>query len=539
MKKNVVMFLIFIIAVTLMQAESKIDWNKEVFYQIFPRSFYDSNGDGHGDLNGITAKIPYLKELGITAIWLNPLYLSELYHNYFADDFYAIDTEFGSIDDLTNLCKELHKNQMKILIDMETHYITGNHPWFKDSFGNPKSRYSTWIRYNDVNNTDPESIIWNLTEIPSYDGKKVKVMTLNLLNPEVIEYQKKLFAFFLDPNADGDFTDGVDGFRMDHIMDNMDDKNQQTGLLEKLWKPVVDYTRGINPSLFYLVEPADWGYGDDLLNISGFDCTFVMPPREAIMKMDGKKIMDTVKNYLNRKIDGKYQMIFIENHDLFPRYATISNGNIQKIKTGALLNITIPGIPCIYYGQEIGMKGKKITTLGNDGADILLRESFEWHRTVEGQGMAVWYQDHEYYKKRSYLRDNDGISYEEQKNDSDSIFNYYRKLIEIRKSSNAIMKGDFVEIPVHGGKSNQVFSFLRTSGIEKILVIVNPAEKNSRVNLDLSNVLKKATQYKVRSLLTQEGFSIPDTRAFKDIRNINNYTISLKGYESIILTISE
>ena len=107
------------------------DLDREVFYQIIVRSFYDSNGDGVGDIRGLTQKLDYLQELGVTSIWVTPVFASHVYHNYFADDFYAIDPSLGTLEDFRNLCVQVHKRKMKILLDMETQYISKEHPWFK------------------------------------------------------------------------------------------------------------------------------------------------------------------------------------------------------------------------------------------------------------------------------------------------------------------------------------------------------------------------------------------------------------------------
>ncbi|OHD10401.1 MAG: hypothetical protein A2086_09065 [Spirochaetes bacterium GWD1_27_9] len=501
---------------------SEIKWEDEVFYQIFPRSFYDSNGDGIGDLNGIRQKIPYLKELGITTIWLNPLYLASSYHNYFADDFYKIDTEFGTMEDLIELNKELHKNNMKILLDMETHYITGDHLWYKDSYQNPKSPYGKFIKYNGENNTDPESIIWNIKELPTYDGKKIKLMTLNLYDKELLEYQKNLFAYFADPNNDGDFTDGIDGYRMDHIMDNLDDKNIFTGLLKNFWKPIVEQTKKINPNFFYLVEPADWGYGDELLTESNFDSAFAMPFRVAMVHFDKNEIVKSIKLSYSKHQKDKYQFMVIENHDAFPRFATLSNNNKEKIKLGAMLNITAPGIPCLYYGQEIGMNGKKISEEGSDGADIMLRESFEWYKTVKGYGMALWYPER--YIKRSFLKDNDGISYEEEKDDPKSIFNYYKKLIWLRKNNNTLKYGDFNDLST---SNKEILAFERNYNNERIVIIINFSDKKQNTKITFKNkpVIDKKNELKDLIYDEKIKYNLFGT----------NFNINLTPYQSIIV----
>ncbi|MDZ7377333.1 MAG: alpha-amylase family glycosyl hydrolase, partial [candidate division KSB1 bacterium] len=166
--------------ITIAQVVKSNSPESQVFYHIFLRSFYDSNGDGHGDLKGLEEKLDYLQELGITSVLITPLYHSDFYHNYFPIDFEEIDPEFGTKEDYFGLVKEMHRRGMKLIMDMEIHYVTEDHLWYKDSYQNPASPYSNHILYNDANNTDPESIIYNLTELKSYDGKIIKVATTNL-----------------------------------------------------------------------------------------------------------------------------------------------------------------------------------------------------------------------------------------------------------------------------------------------------------------------------------------------------------------------
>src|SRR5688500_18781858 len=182
----------------------------EVIYHVFQRSFFDSNGDTHGDLKGIREKLDYLQDLGVTAILLTPLYQSEFYHNYFATDFEKIDPEYGSMGDYISLGKEIHKRKMKIYQDVEMQYVTHETTWFTGSFGSPCSRYGKHIYYLDSLNREP-FWFYNIPEFTTYNNSKQKIAVVNMHEPKVREYTADVLKFWIDPNKDGKFDDGVDG----------------------------------------------------------------------------------------------------------------------------------------------------------------------------------------------------------------------------------------------------------------------------------------------------------------------------------------
>ncbi|HEY2581715.1 MAG TPA: alpha-amylase family glycosyl hydrolase, partial [Mucilaginibacter sp.] len=236
--------------------------NNEVIYHMFQRSFYDSNGDLNGDFNGISEKLGYLQDLGVTSIMLVPVVESAFYHNYFSSDFDKTDPQYGTRQEFINLVKAIHKRGMKIYLDMETQYVTEDHIWFKDSYNNPKSPYSEYIVYNDAANLKPESIIFGITELYGYNGVKKRIALVNLNSKKVKDYNYKLFKSFVDPNNDGKFDDGVDGFRLDRMMDDLDGKGKLVNLFANFWAPLIDQLKAVNPKLKFVAEQANWAsYG--------------------------------------------------------------------------------------------------------------------------------------------------------------------------------------------------------------------------------------------------------------------------------------
>lgn len=455
----------------------------EIIYHVCQRSFYDSNGDSNGDLKGLQQKLGYLKDLGITSILLLPLYDADCYHNYFANDFEKIDAEFGTMKDYIDLVKAVHKLGLKIYLDMETQYVTEKHLWWKDAVGNLKSPYSDYILFDDDAHKTPSTMVFGLRELNSYDGSSIKATTVNLNNTKMLEYNKNLFSFFVDPNKDGKFNDGADGFRLDHAMDNLDDKKQLTNLFSTFWKPLIDHLKKQNPDLQIVAEQADWNdYGFDYFNRAGVDRMFGFGLQKAIIAFDKNLLIKNADSILANCPKGKNQVIFLENHDI-DRFASVEK-NFKKQKLAAGLMLFIGGIPSIYYGQELGMLGKNYTNGKTDGNGIPSREAFEWFRTIDKKGMAIWYKNTGQWWDETNLNDNDGISLEEEKSDENSLFNYYKNCIAVKQSNAALSLGNYQNVK---NNNQQVFSFYRIYNNQKVLVVANLSSEIQKVVLTKEN----------------------------------------------------
>jgi glycosidase len=462
--------------------------NNEIIYHIFERSFYDSNGDFHGDLNGIRLKLNYLQKLGVTAILLTPLYESVFYHNYFSFDFKKIDPRYGTMQDYLALIKELHRRGMKFYMDMETQYVTEDHLWWKDGINNLNSPFSDYLLYDDKAHQQPSPIIFNLKGLLGYDSVYRKITTVNLKSPKVLEYNYQLFKFWLDPNNDGKFDDGVDGFRLDHMMDNLDNKPALTNLFDVFWKPLINRLLQVNPRLKIVAEQANWGdFGLDYFNNGGVDRVFAFRLAFAIRSFDKKQLIAAADSTFLNIPSGKQQVVFIENHDM-PRFSTGVKGDIRKLKIGAVMNLLLGGVPSIYYGQEIGMKGTNAALGATDANDIPNREAFEWYKSDKGKGMALWY------KVKGPWRDqfnndvpDDGISLEEEQNDPNSIWNFYRKIIAIRKANPVISNGAYQTLQ---NNSDKVFTFMRYEANRRLVVAINLSDKAIDANLNMPGVKK-------------------------------------------------
>jgi glycosidase len=443
----------------------------DVVYHVFQRSFYDADGDRHGDLRGLASKLDYLEDLGVTTVLMVPIYPSIYYHNYFPTTFEGVDQEYGSLEDYAQLVAALHQRGMKLIMDMEIQYVTELHAWW-DSYENPESEYSDYIIYNGPGNTEPESMVFGLTEMTSYTGEKLKVATANMLNEEVAAYHANLFKYWMDPNGDGEFSDGVDGFRIDHMMDDLDWKGIIPNMFAEFWAPLFAELREVNPDIIILAEQADWTlYGDSYFDVGDVDATFGFPIREAILNHEKAGIETAVRETLDRTPDGNYQLLFLENHDT-DRYASLVEDDPARLRAGAALVTLLYGIPSLYYGQEIGMRGKKADYGWHDGNDIPIREALEWYAEADGEGMAYWYRDSGPWWNDSYIQPHDGVSVEEQRGDPTSLWTHYQALLSLRASEAALQTGrpQFVT-----NDHDELVTFVRNSGDDCVLVAVSLA----------------------------------------------------------------
>jgi alpha-amylase len=485
-KPSIIITLLYILMIcnaVKAQQKKQAPAQEEIIYHIFQRSFYDSNGDQHGDLNGIRKKLDYLQQLGVTAILLTPLYESVFYHNYFASDFKKIDPQYGTMQDYLLLIKDMHQRGMKLYMDMETQYVTEDHIWWKNGVNNLKSRYSDYIIYDDTAHTKPTSIVYGLKGLLGYDSVYRKITTVNLNSPKVLEYNYRLFKFWMDPNNDGKFDDGVDGFRLDHMFDNLDNKGILPHLFDTFWNPLLGKLRKVNPKVNIVAEQSWSSFGIDYLTHGGVDRVFDFRLAFAIRSFNKKELIAAADSTYLLTPANKQQVVFIENHDM-PRFSYGVNGDIPKLRIGAALNLLLGGIPSIYYGQELGMTGTSGKFGATDANEIPNREAFEWYKSDQGKGMAYWYKLKGPWKKQfNNDKPNDGISLEEQKNDPNSLWNFYRTMIGLRKANPVLIKGTYKTLV---NNNDKVFSFERATGNKKVIVAINLSDKNQDATIQPS-----------------------------------------------------
>jgi alpha-amylase len=433
-------------------------WNDTVFYEIFVRSFRDSNGDGMGDFNGITEKLDYLHDLGIRGIWLMPINPSPSYHGYDVTDYYAVNPDYGTMDDFKHLLEEAHKRDIKVIIDLVLNHTSAQHTWFKEAL-KPGSQYHDWYVWKDQ---DPGTLgpwgapAWYKATNGQYYYAIFwdQMPDLNYSNPAVREEAKKISSFWLKDV-------GIDGFRLDAVRYLVeDDKLADSATNHAFLKEWGDYYRSIDPQAFTVGEA--W---TDNANVKEYtktdaelDSAFNFDLSTAILKSLNESNNTSVRFLLQttvRDFPQQDNANFLTNHDM-PRVMNQLGENKEgKARAAAGILLTAPGIPFIYYGEEIGMSGSK--------PDEMIRTPMQW-TNENGAGFTSgkpW---------EPVNSDFSTINVAQQTSDNNSLLEYYKTLIQLRDNHAALRVGKTF---IAGSKSNKLVSYLRASKDEILLTVIN------------------------------------------------------------------
>ncbi|WP_430509348.1 glycoside hydrolase family 13 protein [Gottfriedia solisilvae] len=490
-------------------------WHNSVVYQIYPRSFMDSNQDGIGDLNGIIEKLDYLKLLGIDVIWLSPVYKSPNDDNgYDISDYCDIMEEFGTMEDMDRLISEANDKGIKIVMDLVVNHTSDEHPWFIESRKSKDNPYRDYYVWRDpVQNAEPNGLqsvfsgsAWEFDEETGQYFLHLfskRQPDLNWENPKVHEEVYNMMNFWLDK--------GIGGFRMDVIdlIGKLPDQ-EITGNGPKLHQ----YLQEMNAKTFgnhdVLTVGETWGatpeiaklYSDPERNELSMVFQFEhisLDQQEGKEKWDLKPLnlldLKAVFNKWQTQLDGKaWNSLFWNNHDL-PRIVSRWGNDQEYRKESAKMLATIlhlmQGTPYIYQGEEIGMtnvrfdkitdyddietrnmyhdrisKGysheeimESIYTKGRDNA----RTPMQWSESEHGgfTSGTPWLSLNPNFKE---------INVAESIKDQSSIFHHYRKLIELRKQFPVIVYGSFDML---AEDDENVFAYTRELEDEKLLIVAN------------------------------------------------------------------
>lgn len=471
------------------EGRHRVEWPYGVKYEIFVMSYADGNDDGKGDFKGLTARLDEIRDLGVNGIWLMPIMPSDTYHKYHVIDYKNIDPDYGTLDDFKAFIAEAHARGIKVITDFVINHTGNNHPWFLDASKDPNSPfrdYYVWadkdsIRsqlYKKVKTLDSDNIRkWHApggdTTAEHYYGYFNGLCPdLNLDNPDVKAKIVDIARFWLDEIK-------VDGFRMDAAKHVFPDERAADN--HAFWVWFKDEMEKIKPDVYLVGEV--WSeakdvapYLDGLPSLFNFDLGYAITDvaragRDSIgLVKRYKEIRDYYKSITNDYLDAT----FIKNHDQ-TRLLSELNGDVNKARMAAALLLTMPGTPYIYYGEEIGMLGDKLSTYEDQfGPDAFVREPYLWGERDSDPFQTSW-------EESRYSTHETVVPYWQQKEDPGSLLNFYKNLIHVRNETPALTYGDIEE---SGMYIEEVVSFRRTHKSEELLVLHNVSDVEVTVSLE-------------------------------------------------------
>ena len=486
-------------------------WLKDaVIYSLYPQSFYDSNNDGIGDLCGIIEKLPYIKELGCTAIWMNPIFDSDfLDAGYDVKDFYKVAPRYGTERDLSELCEKAHDMGIKVLLDLVAGHTSDKCPWFLESAKAEENSYSNryiWTKQkpdefsNFKQNQEGREgyFMYNYYDIqPSLNygfATVTEPWQLPVDHPIAIENQDELIRIM-----DFWFKRGVDGFRVD-MASSLIKNDPEKIECKKLWKKIRKWMDENYPENILISE---WSQPQQALN-AGFHIDMMIHNTNSCLttlfrhehfahkmgdKMFGesyfrKEALGNYDDFLNEYMpfydstkDIGYMSFITGSHDI--RRWTLGR-DADDIKVAYAFIMTMPGVPINYYGDEIGMKYLHITSKEGGRDRTGSRTPMQWSK---GKNCGFSENDNPYLQTDS---SENAPTVEAQLADESSILNYVKKLIALRREHCAL----WADSEYRTIKSGYPLVFERSSENEKIRVAINPsAEEKQYVDDELSEVL--------------------------------------------------
>lgn len=448
--------------------------NGAIAYQIFPIAFADADGNGTGDIQGIIDQLDYLKnELYVDVIWLNPIHPSPSYHKYDVTDYKEIDLSFGNLEIYQTLLDEAHKRDIKVLLDFVINHTSSSHPWFVNAKSGPDSEYRDFYIWSDFKEVEyPSEKGWYAvsgSEEKYFASFWSEMPELNFDNPLVREEIKSIAKYWLDM--------GVDGFRIDaakHIYD-INEYPKGTPVLEKNLNWFLEFNhfmKEVKPESFLLLETWD-SYNSIANYLIGSDSAFNFEIGTSIVSAVVSENRKNIQNKLPKvlkaydKVTEHYvDSVFLANHDQ-DRVMSQLGGDVNKAKLAATIQMTLPGMSWIYYGEEIGMSGAK--------PDEDIREAMKWSANQETLPNSRW---------RQWKYNNELASLEEQRVDEASMFATYRALAKLKSTDAVIRFGAYVdyEIPT----SFRLFSYFREFEGTTYFIIHNLHGEAKTVNLSIS-----------------------------------------------------
>ena len=478
-----------------------------VYYEIFVRSFADSNGDQKGDLKGIENKIPYLADLGVSGIWLTPINPSPSYHGYDVTDYKDIHQDFGTLSDFDSLIQTANDHHINIILDLVLNHSSNSHPWFLE--GKENFRTNNYSKDDPYNKANWYNFMWDNGQVVTDDGTFGSHMPeLQLDNIAVREEIESIVKFWMDR--------GVKGFRLDaasHFYDNATENinflNWFTGVVkaERADAYIVAeaYITSFNQQKVY------YSGVESLFNFSGADVNGYII--DKITSRNGATIAYQIaKNYEDMFAinDSGLMAMFLSNHDMDRSSQMFLFDYEERQKVAASIYLLTPGVPFLYYGEEIALKGSRMT----NQTDANRRLPMIWQKTndTERTGLPPLTD----YPMSQQVKD--GVK--EGLETPFSLLNHYKKVISVRNSYPWIKEARVLNI----GLNNNAFTSLK--------LIEHKGENFIHVIHNLQNVTQTVdlTRFIDDELMIKHDLYSVGTRA-----TLENGILTLAPYSSVVL----
>lgn len=443
------------------------DWRQGgVCYEIFVRSFKDSDGDGVGDLVGLTRKLDYINDddprttsdLGARCVWLMPVAESPSYHGYDVSNYYKVQPAYGTNAEFRRFVAAAHGRGIAVLVDMVLNHASSRHPYFLEALRDTASPYRSWFRFSKAHPDQPGpwgQDAWYKSPVRDeyyYGVFSPEMPDLNYHTPAVRQEAKKVAEFWLD-------SMGVDGFRLDAVpfLVESGDTLMNSGGTHRFLHEYADYVHAIRPDAFTVGEVYDSigaqlpYYPDQLDDYFTFDAAAALLAAENAGSAKG--LLDPFLRMQAAEPPTRWSP-FLSNHDQ-PRTMTALGGDVAKARQAATLLLTLPGLPFIYYGEEIGMTGDK--------PDPRIRTPMQWT-----PGPAAGFTTGRPWEPLQ--PDTATANVEVEARDSTSLLWTYRRLIHMRAGNRALARGELVPL---AADSSAVAAYIRRDGRHAVLVVAN------------------------------------------------------------------
>jgi glycosidase len=496
--------------------ETGLPWWKDApgpAYQVLAYSFADSDGDGWGDIDGLRGALDYLgDELGVSALWLSPVQPASSYHGYDVTDYKGIDPRLGNIEDFDAFVRAAHGKGIKVIMDMVFNHSSREHPWFLDAIRSSSSPYLKYYRTRQAGTSYGSGGLGRFYRVTRADGSTFEYFSafwegmpdLNLDNTDVVNELKDVLAFWLQK--------GVDGFRFDAAKHAFDPNEMPGGtatlaLNKAFWTDLRRSARRTRPDVFFIGEVLSENAVEVAAYAGVFDSLFDFPVAKGVLDAVGRgspgnffaTYSSTAAQYA--RYPAFTPSPLLTNHDqdrvmsaILSRLglnaaagagpassdsmavAQAKAAALVKAKLAASITQSLPGLPFVYYGEELGMTGRRYK---ND--DVARRDAFPWHAASErgeaseggddyGVSVTAWMKSS---GKLEPGQNSQTPSLEAQRADAGSLWHHYKNLAALRATSPAIRHGTFARVGWPGFEGSYTLAWLRQAPEQTVLVLHN------------------------------------------------------------------